>query len=81
MPLEHHPLNREFPEFKDTMRSLLQSDAHFARLAGEYQDLDSRIYEVEDGHQALDDNALHGLKVQRVALKDEIARMLKGAKG
>ena len=25
MPLEHHPLNREFPEFKDTMRTLLQS--------------------------------------------------------
>ncbi|MNG34966.1 hypothetical protein D3C84_1215910 [compost metagenome] len=63
------------------MRSLLQSDAHFARLAGEYQSLDSQIYEVEDGNKALDDNALHGLKVQRVALKDEIARMLKSAKG
>ncbi|MCY1182808.1 hypothetical protein D9M73_233860 [compost metagenome] len=63
------------------MRTLLQSDAHFARLAGEYQELDSRIYEVEDGNQALDDNTLHGWKLQRVALKDEIARLLKSAKG
>ena len=81
MPLEHHPLNREFPEFKDSMRTLLQKDAHFARLAGEYQQLDSRIYEVEDGNQALDDATLNGLKMQRVALKDEIAKLLKGSRG
>ncbi|MBT8769036.1 YdcH family protein [Metapseudomonas boanensis] len=79
MPLEHHPLNREFPDFQDSMRTLLQKDAHFARLAGEYQQLDSRIYEVEDGNQALDDTALNGLKMQRVALKDEIAKILKDA--
>ena len=81
MPLEHHPLNREFPEYRDAMRALLQSDAQFARLAGEYQELDSRIYQVEDGTQALDDGALHNLKMQWVALKDEIARLLKGSKG
>lgn len=77
MPLEHHPLDREFPEHRDTMREMLQHNVHFSRLAQEYQRLDARIYEVEDGKHALDDLALHSLKMQRVAQKDEIAQLLK----
>ena len=49
MPLEHHPLTREFPQQGDVMRKLMQSHPHFPRLAGEYEALDKRIYEIEDG--------------------------------
>ncbi|WP_161864849.1 MULTISPECIES: DUF465 domain-containing protein [Pseudomonas] len=79
MPLEHHPLNREFPQHHDALRKLMQSDARFASLAAEYEALDKRIYEIEDGRSATDDLTLQGLKLQRVGLKDEIAGLLHGA--
>nr|WP_286947838.1 DUF465 domain-containing protein [Pseudomonas sp. UBA6718] len=40
-----------------------------------------RIYEVEDGRQAMDDLALQALKNERVALKDQIAERLRKAGG
>ena len=79
MPLEHHPLHREFPEFKSQLERLLASDGHFSHLAGEYAGLDKRIYEVESGREAMDSLVLQGLKLQRVALKDEIEGLLRKA--
>lgn len=81
MPLEHHPLNREFPQQQAALRKLMQNDAHFVRLAAEYEALDKRIYEIEDGRSAADDLTLQGLKLQRVGLKDEIADLLRDAGG
>ena len=77
MPLEHHPLNREFPELTAQLHALLSSDGHFARLAEEYEELDKRIYEVESGRVAIDEMLLLGLKMQRVSLKDELAGILR----
>lgn len=79
MPLEHHPLTREFPQQGEVLRKLMQSDPHFPRLAGEYEALDKRIYEIEDGRETADDLTLQGLKLQRVGLKDEIAELLRKA--
>ncbi|WP_017939776.1 YdcH family protein [Zestomonas thermotolerans] len=76
MPLEHHPLHREFPQYQNQLRALMQADAKFSRLVEEYQAIDQRIYDAEDGRQPLDDQALQGLKLQRVNLKDQIVRML-----
>ncbi|MFG0381309.1 YdcH family protein [Pseudomonas sp. zbq_18] len=77
MPLEHHPLTREFPEYRQQLQALYAQDAHFSRLAQQYESLDKRIYEVEDGREALDDLALHALKNERVQLKDKIAERLR----
>lgn len=79
MPLEHHPLSREFPEFQDQLRRLMSSDGHFVRLAEEYDGLDKRIYEVESGRVAMDEFLLLGLIMQRVTLKDELATYLHNA--
>jgi uncharacterized protein YdcH (DUF465 family) len=76
MPLEHHPLTREFPDRTPQLRALLAADGHFARLAEEYEELDKRIYEAESGRIAMDEMLLLGLKMQRVSLKDEVAKML-----
>ncbi|MBC9252280.1 GTP-binding protein [Pseudomonas alcaligenes] len=81
MPLEHHPLSREFPEYRQQLQTLHAEDAHFARLAQQYESLDKRIYEVEDGRESLNDLALHALKNERVALKDQIAECLRKANG
>ena len=79
MPLEHHPLAREFPEYRQQLQTLHAQDAHFANLAQQYESLDKRIYEIEDGREALDDLALHALKNERVQLKDQIADRLRKA--
>ncbi|HCI4188947.1 TPA: GTP-binding protein, partial [Pseudomonas aeruginosa] len=49
MPLEQHPLSREFPDFHAELKQLHGNDAHFTRLATDYESLDKRIYEVEGG--------------------------------
>lgn len=79
MPLQHHPLHREFPEFNTQLHALLTRDGHFARLAEEYQALDNRIYQTESGRVARDEMLLLGLKMQRVSLKDELAEFLRSA--
>ena len=79
MPLEHHLLHREFPEFNAQLQSLLSADGHFCRLAEEYAELDKRIYEAESGRVAIDEMLLLGLKMQRVSLKDELAALLRAS--
>lgn len=81
MHVEHHPLMNDFPELRETLHELRQSDNHFARIAGEYEELDKLICRVEDGVEMLDDDSLTSLKLQRVSLKDDVARMLQQAKG
>jgi uncharacterized protein YdcH (DUF465 family) len=79
MPLEHHPLHREFPDLKHQLQRLLANDGHFARLAEEYAAVDKRIYQVESGREAMDELQIQGLKRQRVALKDELDERLRKA--
>lgn len=81
MHVDHHPLINDFPEWKATLHRLRMEDAHFARQAEEYEALDKRICRIEEGIELLDDAALNALKMDRVALKDELARQLKRAAG
>lgn len=81
MHVEHHPLIQDFPHLREALHQLRQSDQHFARLATEYEELDKHICRVEDGVERLDEASLGALKQQRVALKDDLARMLKKSQG
>ncbi|MBE7376158.1 YdcH family protein [Pseudomonas lopnurensis] len=81
MHVEHHPLTNDFPEKHEQLHKLRQEDPAFARKAEEYEALDKRICRVEDGIEPLDDAALNALKLERVNLKDDIARDLKRASG
>ncbi|WP_339486674.1 YdcH family protein [Pseudomonas sp. EL_65y_Pfl2_R95] len=76
MPLEHHSLKHEFPQHAAQFIALAQTNKRFARLVEEYEALDKRIYEIEDGHDSMDDLNLQGLKMQRVSLKDDISDLL-----
>lgn len=76
MPLQKHPLDREFPEHAERLRELCQ-DGHFQHLYEEYERLDERIYRIESGREAHDHLLLLGLKLQRVALKDELLERLR----
>jgi uncharacterized protein len=79
MHVEHHPLMSDFPELREQLHNLRQQDNHFARLADEYETLDKRVCRIEEGIETLDENAFATLKVERVVLKDELARQLRKA--
>ena len=79
MPLEHHPLIKEFPELHDQIHELKVNDSHFKELFEEYEHLDKKIYRIESDAEPASDQYTEELKVRRVNLKDELYSMLKKA--
>jgi uncharacterized protein YdcH (DUF465 family) len=77
MPIEHHPLVEEFAEYKDTIHELKMNNAHFRRLAHEYEGLDKSIFRAEQGIEVVNDDYLDSIKKERLHLKDQIYDMLR----
>ncbi|MFT3858543.1 MAG: DUF465 domain-containing protein [Aquabacterium sp.] len=77
MTQDHHPLAKDFPEFKDKIHALKTSNAHFARLEREYEEVDKAIVRLENGVEHGSSTELEQKKLQRVSLKDELYTMLK----
>jgi len=77
MPIEHHPLVEEFAEYKDTIHELKMNNAHFRRLANEYEGLDKSIFRAEQGIEVVNDDYLESIKKERLHLKDQIYDMLR----
>ena len=77
MPIEHHPLVEEFAEYKDTIHELKMNNAHFRRLANEYEGLDKSIFRAEQGIEVVNDDYLESIKKERLYLKDQIYDMLR----
>lgn len=71
-----HELHEEFPEHVDRMTALKQSDAHFARLADAYHEVNRAIHRSEARIETLSDEAEETLRRDRVRLKDEIYAIL-----
>ncbi len=76
MPLTHHPLVKEFPEYHDRIHELKMSDGHFQRLMNDYEELDKEIFRAESDEEPTDDAHLKELGVRRVHLKDQIYALL-----
>ncbi len=74
---DHHPLAKDFPEYKDKIHALKTSNAHFAKLEREYEDLDKAIVRLETGVEHASSIELEQKKQQRVSLKDELYNLLK----
>ena len=73
-----HELTEEFPEAADKIHELKESNAHFARLADEYHELNREIHRIETDLEPASDEHQTELRKKRMALKDEIYAMLKG---
>ncbi len=71
-----HELAEEFPAQTDVIHRLKESDAHFARLADEYHAINRAVHRAETGVEPVDELVETGMRKQRAALKDDIARML-----
>ncbi|NSX56540.1 YdcH family protein [Parasulfitobacter algicola] len=71
-----HELAEDFPEYADKISALKQSDAHFAKLAQDYHDVNGVLHRAETNIEPMDDLAIVDLRKKRMALKDEIYKML-----
>lgn len=72
-----HELTEEFPDLADKIHALKTSDAHFAKLADEYHELNRQIHRIETDVEPASDEHQTELRKQRMALKDELYNMLK----
>ncbi len=74
-----HELHEEFPDMVDKMTELKQSDAHFAKLADEYHELNRAVHRAETNVEPTDQFNEEDMRKKRAALKDEIYRRLTAA--
>ncbi|MCI4666420.1 MAG: YdcH family protein [Neomegalonema sp.] len=74
-----HELHEAFPEHADTITKLKTSNAHFARLADEYHELNRTIHRAETNVEPMDDFHIEDLRKRRLKLLDEISPLLRAA--
>jgi uncharacterized protein YdcH (DUF465 family) len=71
-----HELPEEFPHAVDLMHKLKLGDAHFARLSEQYHEVNRAIHRAETLVEPVSEAHETELRRKRMALKDEIARIL-----
>jgi uncharacterized protein YdcH (DUF465 family) len=71
---QHTPneLTTIFKRDRGLLTQLKASDAHFARIAEEYHELNREVHRIEAEAEAASDARLETLKKKRLALLDEI---------
>ena len=71
-----HELAEEFPQLADKIHEMKTSNAHFARLADEYHEINRQVHRAETNVEPVDGMTETLMRKKRAALKDEIAKML-----
>lgn len=74
-----HTLAEEFSGQMDQIHALKVSDASFARLLEEYDEVNDRIHLAETNVKPMDQFAEERLRKVRLAMKDAIADALRKA--
>lgn len=75
-----HELAAEFPQDAEIIHKLKVADAHFAKLADDYHEVNREIHRIEVEVEAASDERTEVLKKQRLALADEIGAILAKAR-
>ena len=75
----HHPIYREFPEHRETIKRLKVSDNQFRQSFDEYHKLDDEICRIEEETDFAMDQEIEELKMRRAKLKDVIYRQIRHA--
>jgi uncharacterized protein YdcH (DUF465 family) len=78
-PYEHHDLAAEFPEYKERIHALKGTDAHFQKLATEYEDVCKEVARIEQDIETPGDHYTEDRKKRRIQLKDALFALLQDA--
>ncbi|OUD12553.1 YdcH family protein [Thioflexithrix psekupsensis] len=73
---EHHEIVKEFPQYRDSIKNLCETDQHFQQMYQEYHELDEEILKIEQNVEPVSDVYAETLKKKRVHLKDQIYHKL-----
>ena len=71
-----HELAEEFPDKTEKLHDLKVGNAHFAKLADKYHELNREIHRIETGVKPSSEVHETELRKKRMHLKDEISSML-----
>ena len=75
----HHPILKEFPEHRETIKQLKAGDDRFRKWFEEYHTLDENIYRIEEEIEFATDQEFDELKKRRAWLKDQIYHAIRHA--
>lgn len=67
-----HELAEEFPDHVEQIHALKVSDAHFAKLADSYHDINRAVHRAETNVEPTTDDHMTEMRKERMALKDQI---------
>ena len=67
-----HELAAEFPDATQKISELKQSDAHFAKLADAYHEINRAVHRAETRVEPVSEEAEAEMRRERAALKDQI---------
>jgi|AZIC01.1.fsa_nt_gi hypothetical protein len=76
MPLTHHPLVQEFPEYKQQIHALKSSNKFFHHLMERYEAIDKQIFRIESGEEPTSDDYVNQLGKERLELKDGLRKII-----
>ncbi len=74
-----HELAEEFPDLVTRMHALKSENAHFAKLYDEYHELNRAVHRAETNVEPVEEMTEVAMRKQRMALKDEIYKMIQAA--
>ncbi len=74
-----HELLEEFPEAAEVLHQLKMANPRFRQLSERYAAINHEIHLIESEEQPAGDAATEDLKKERLALKDQIADLLREA--
>lgn len=75
---QHTPneLTEIFKRDRDLLTRLKAEDAHYARLADQYHEVNREVHRIESEAEAASDERTEMLKKQRLALLDELTTII-----
>lgn len=76
MPVTHHQISVDFPEYRLAIHDLKMNSPAFAKLIKQYDDLDDEIYRIEAEIETPSDEYTESLKLKRVEIKDKLIEIL-----
>ena len=76
MPIEKHDLIHEMPEHREKIHELKMTNTRFARLFEEYHETDKEVHRIEEHIETPSDDYTHERKIKRLALKDELLKII-----
>lgn len=68
-----------FPEYRDLISELKNTDAHFEKLFNEHNELDQKIINLENNPVTSGLQEIEKLKKQKLQIKDALYKILQNA--